>query len=84
MSNAPVENAKRQIRRLIELMERCNEPGWVGELEKHLNGMEGWFATKEHLFQVGELCHTKYLGDNFIPGLSREEWWSEIERCKEL
>jgi hypothetical protein len=84
MSPDSVQEAKSHIQRVIDLLRKraADDPN-AEMLEDRLALMDGWFATKEQLFQIGELCHPKGLGDRFIPGMTAYEWVAEIDSLKQ-
>ncbi|MBI4527396.1 MAG: type I-E CRISPR-associated protein Cse2/CasB [Deltaproteobacteria bacterium] len=65
--------AKQHIRATIALL-REHDLGYADLLQDLLDGMKGWFVTKENMFKVGEICHARALGDMFVPGFTSEEW----------
>ena len=72
--------ARLHIRRIIDLLRTSANEEWAKNLEDRLASMDGWFATKEQLFQIGQLCNPKALGDCFIPGMTAFEWIDEVGR----
>ena len=77
MSCSSLDAAKEQVRRVISIMRASKDPADIScadMLESKMRSMEGWYATKEALFQIGKMCHPKALGDRFIPGMTVFEW----------
>lgn len=85
MSESSVESAKGQIRRLIAMLRRSSNGSPIAQdLERRLELMDGWYATKEQLFQIGTLCHPKGLGDNLVDRLQQNSWIAEVESCRKI
>ena len=72
-----VAKAKQHISSVIDIL-RANDAGYADMLQELLDGMEGWYSTKENLYKVGQVCHPKALGDGFMNGYSAFEWLDEV------
>lgn len=74
MALKELEVATQTLREVILVLRQNGADGWATDLEKRLQAMSGWYATKEHLYAIGGLCHPKALGDVYIASMSSEQW----------
>ena len=60
-----LEKAIKEIERTIDALRLKSSDGWSEKLEGLLAKVRGQdrYTAKEALFEIGELCHPKALGD---------------------
>jgi hypothetical protein len=77
-----VVTAKHEIQSAEARLHANKFDGWAIFLQQKLAEMDGWFATKEALFQVGEVCHPKAIGDVCFQDLGWNDWLAEVDELK--
>lgn len=75
--------AEDELRSVLEVLER-NGSGYT-EILRSLHsdmGSGNRFAAKEAFFKVGELCHPRCLGDQYLRDIKSEDWGARLSRLE--
>ena len=76
-----LETAIQEIESAVGILRRSSCERWVVRLEQLLADVRAGndFTRKQALFQIGELCHPKALGDARVTGIDFQAWGAQLD-----
>jgi hypothetical protein len=81
-----LEAAIKEIESTVAILRRSSCERWVARLEQLLADLRvgNDFTQKQALFQIGELCHPKALGDVRITAVDFQTWDAQLEALHDI
>ena len=81
-----LETAIKDIESAVVVLRRSSCERWVVRLEQLLADVRAGndFTRKQALFQIGELCHPKALGDVRITAVDFQTWDAQLEALHDI
>lgn len=66
------------------LLESSGHASVAASLRTELNALLSTdpMRSAEAAAKVQQMCHVRWLGDLYIPGISQQEWWNLLSKLK--